>query len=153
MNTRQILLHTLSSFEGTKFLQPNSPVAIARRSHPFPYRTRKLSFSAPMVVRGCPLVRVGRCRAYERAPDGCSFLCVWMYYFIQILYLNSSFWWKIHICVTFSCYASLWNLYASLLLVYVSEFIYIRHSLLHCLFYVLNLFFTKIYYAKCEINF
>jgi len=80
-------------------------------------------------------------------------LCVWMYYFIQILYLNSSFWWKIHICVTFSCYASLWNLYASLLLVYVSEFIYIRHSLLHCLFYVLNLFFTKIYYTKCEINF
>ncbi len=41
----------------------NSPVAIARRSHPFPSRTRKLSFSAPMVVRGCPLVRVGRCRA------------------------------------------------------------------------------------------
>ncbi len=38
-------------------------MAIARRSHPFPYRTRKLSFSAPMVVRGCSLVRVGRCRA------------------------------------------------------------------------------------------
>jgi hypothetical protein len=30
-------------------------VAIAKRSHPFPYRTRKLSFSAPMVVEGFPL--------------------------------------------------------------------------------------------------
>src|SRR5690606_8365106 len=36
---------------------------IARRKHPFPSRTRKLSFSAPMVVRGRPLARVGRRRA------------------------------------------------------------------------------------------
>ncbi len=36
---------------------------MARRSHPFPYRTRKLSFSAPMVVGACAPVRVGRCQA------------------------------------------------------------------------------------------
>ncbi len=30
-------------------------VAIAKRSHPFPCRTRKLSSSAPMVVGGFPL--------------------------------------------------------------------------------------------------
>jgi hypothetical protein len=29
-----------------------SPVAIAKRTHPFPFRTRKLSSSAPMVVGG-----------------------------------------------------------------------------------------------------
>ena len=56
------MLVKLSSFEGTN-LKPNSLVTMARRSHPFPYRTRKLSFSAPMVVRGCPLVRVGRRQA------------------------------------------------------------------------------------------
>ena len=38
-------------------------MAIAKRSHPFPYRTRKLSFSAPMVVGGSPPVRVGRRQA------------------------------------------------------------------------------------------
>ena len=37
---------------------------MAKRPHPFPYRTRKLSSSAPMVVGGCPPVRVGRCQAY-----------------------------------------------------------------------------------------
>ena len=36
---------------------------MARRSHPFPYRTRKLSFSAPMVVGTQVPVRVGRCQA------------------------------------------------------------------------------------------
>ncbi|MEQ2528925.1 hypothetical protein WMO40_19830, partial [Bacillaceae bacterium CLA-AA-H227] len=37
--------------------------------------TRKLSFSAPMVVRGCPLVRVGRCRAKTKEyPKGTLFL-------------------------------------------------------------------------------
>jgi hypothetical protein len=40
-----------------------SPVAIAKRTHPFPFRTRKLSSSAPMVVGGPPPARVGRCRA------------------------------------------------------------------------------------------
>src|SRR6478752_3545821 len=36
---------------------------MAKRSHPFPYRTRKLSSLAPMVVGGSPPVRVGRCQA------------------------------------------------------------------------------------------
>ena len=36
---------------------------MVRRSHPFPYRTRKLSFSAPMVVGACAPVRVGHCQA------------------------------------------------------------------------------------------
>ena len=36
---------------------------MAKRSHPFPCRTRKLSSSAPMVVGGSPPVRVGRRQA------------------------------------------------------------------------------------------
>ena len=44
----------LSSFEGICL---HSLVMMAERSHPFPYRTRKLSSLAPMVV--VP-VRVGR---------------------------------------------------------------------------------------------
>ncbi len=64
----RITSSALSSFERMKIsLEKNkkddiinivfnkSLVAIAKRSHPFPSRTRKLSFSAPMVVRGCPL--------------------------------------------------------------------------------------------------
>ncbi len=38
-------------------------VVMAKRLHPFPSRTRKLSSSAPMVIGGCPPVRVGRCQA------------------------------------------------------------------------------------------
>ena len=49
-------------------LKLNSLVTIARRSHPFPYRTRKLSFSAPMVVGGSPPVRVGRRQATKEYP-------------------------------------------------------------------------------------
>src|SRR6201996_223833 len=46
------------------------PAAIARGKHPVPFRTRKLSPSAPMVLRGGPRGRVGRRRAYlkEAAP-------------------------------------------------------------------------------------
>src|SRR3954468_8934168 len=58
----------LSSFEGIS-LQKNSLVAMAKRSHPFPYRTRKLSSLAPMVVGGSPPVRVGRCQALRRASN------------------------------------------------------------------------------------
>src|ERR1700742_1902598 len=44
--------------------------AIAKGKHPVPFRTRKLSPSAPMVLRGGPRGRVGRRRAYlkEAAP-------------------------------------------------------------------------------------
>ena len=39
--------------------------AMPKRSHPFPSRTRKLSFSGPMVLQGQPCGRVGRCRGFE----------------------------------------------------------------------------------------
>src|SRR5947199_8213215 len=48
------------------------PVAIAAESHPFPFRTRKLSPPAPMVLGGRPPGRVGRRRIFlrEGAPRG-----------------------------------------------------------------------------------
>src|SRR5256885_2815487 len=50
------------------------PVAIAAESHPFPFRTRKLSPPAPMVLGGRPPGRVGRRRIIPRegAPKGAS---------------------------------------------------------------------------------
>src|SRR5207302_6148140 len=47
------------------------PVAIAVESHPFPFRTRKLSPPAPMVLGGRPPGRVGRRRIFSmrRPPD------------------------------------------------------------------------------------
>src|SRR5207248_7052401 len=42
------------------------PVAIAVGSHPFPFRTRKLSPPAPMVLGGRPPGRVGRRRIFSR---------------------------------------------------------------------------------------
>src|SRR5687768_463412 len=45
------------------------PVAIARGSHPIPSRTRKLSPSAPMVLRGKLRGRVGRRRSqFSKRP-------------------------------------------------------------------------------------
>src|SRR5437868_4333591 len=46
------------------------PVAIAAESHPFPFRTRKLSPPAPMVLGGRPPGRVGRRRIFlnEKGP-------------------------------------------------------------------------------------
>ena len=44
-------------------------VAMAKRSHPFPSRTRKLSSSAPMVLRGKPRGRVGRRRSITKPPS------------------------------------------------------------------------------------
>jgi hypothetical protein len=43
---------------------PRFPVAISKRSHPIPFRTRKLSSSEPMVLLGRLSGRVGRCRDY-----------------------------------------------------------------------------------------
>src|SRR5262249_30539845 len=40
------------------------PVAMSVGSHPFPSRTRKLSPPEPMVLRGKPRGRVGRCRIF-----------------------------------------------------------------------------------------
>ncbi len=42
------------------------PVAIAAERHPFPFRTRKLSPPAPMVLGGWPPGRVGRRRDFSR---------------------------------------------------------------------------------------
>ena len=50
----------ISSFERIKS-QLNSAVMMARRIHLFPFRTQKLSFVTPRVVRGTPLARVGNC--------------------------------------------------------------------------------------------
>ena len=47
----------LCSFERMKFL-----VAMAEGKHPFPYRTRKLSPPAPMVLGAVAPGRVGRCQ-------------------------------------------------------------------------------------------
>src|ERR1700722_19872367 len=40
----------------------NFPVAIGSRKHPFPFRTRPLSSSPPMVLHGSLCGRVGDCR-------------------------------------------------------------------------------------------
>src|SRR5690242_21901801 len=47
----------------------------AKGKHPVPFRTRKLSSSAPMVLRGGPRGRVGRrrtCHEEGRSPTGSS---------------------------------------------------------------------------------
>src|SRR6266545_4733727 len=44
---------------------PNVPVVIGSGSHPFPFRTRKLSLIPPMVLHGKLCGRVGRCRHYS----------------------------------------------------------------------------------------
>jgi hypothetical protein len=43
-------------------------VIVARGSHPFPSRTRKLSPSAPMVLHAQVCGRVGRCPIKKRSP-------------------------------------------------------------------------------------
>ena len=46
------------------------PVVIGSGSHPFPFRTRKLSLIPPMVLHGKLCGRVGRCRHYSTTrPD------------------------------------------------------------------------------------
>src|SRR4029079_298323 len=47
----------------------NFPVVIGERSHPFPFRTRKLSSLPPMVLRGKLRGRVGHCRDYFEGPS------------------------------------------------------------------------------------
>src|SRR4051812_31089737 len=53
------------------------PVVIGSGSHPFPFRTRKLSLIPPMVLYGKLYGRVGRCRHYlEPASFGSrAFVC------------------------------------------------------------------------------
>src|SRR5215213_6290203 len=47
-------------------------VIMAKGKHPAPFRTRKLSLSAPMVLHGGPCGRLGRCRT--TTPQGRSFV-------------------------------------------------------------------------------
>src|SRR4029078_12391969 len=49
--------------------QLSLPVVIGSGSHPFPFRTRKLSLIPPMVLYGKLYGRVGRCRHYSFEPD------------------------------------------------------------------------------------
>src|SRR5215471_4279381 len=63
--------------------QPSLPVVIGSGSHPFPFRTRKLSLIPPMVLYGKLYGRVGRCRHYFDKPGVRNhaglFLCTrWM---------------------------------------------------------------------------
>ena len=51
--------NSVFSFEGT---YPTNPVVIARRSHPFPYRTRKLSSLASKILGGQLPGKIERCR-------------------------------------------------------------------------------------------
>src|SRR6185312_5301312 len=48
--------------------QLSLPVVIGSGSHPFPFRTRKLSLIPPMVLYGKLYGRVGRCRHYLEQP-------------------------------------------------------------------------------------
>ena len=61
------------SFAGRGVLLPrphdlNLWVIVAKGSHPFPSRTRKLSPSAPMVLHARVCGRVGRCPIKKEAP-------------------------------------------------------------------------------------
>ncbi len=48
------------------------PVVIERGSHPFPFRTRQLSLSSPMILRGQLRGKVGRRRdkIFQKGPSG-----------------------------------------------------------------------------------
>src|SRR5712691_7128967 len=54
--------------EGRDPRQLRLPVVIGSGSHPFPFRTRKLSLIPPMVLHGKLCGRVGRCRQYSSEP-------------------------------------------------------------------------------------
>ena len=61
----------------------NLLVAIARGIHPIPFRTRKLSPSAPMVLPLCVGGRVGRCRnkfgiPMEKSKGRVRFMACWL---------------------------------------------------------------------------
>ena len=57
----------MCGFQGTdKTIPEEIPVTMAKGSHLFPYRTQKLSLSAPMVLGWRRPGRVGRCRIPKR---------------------------------------------------------------------------------------
>src|SRR5438094_5038863 len=54
--------------EGGNPRQPSLPVVIGSGSHPFPFRTRKLSLIPPMVLHGKLCWRGVRCSPYSCQP-------------------------------------------------------------------------------------
>jgi hypothetical protein len=80
-------INSLSSFEGTTLQLNIRLVTMAKRSHPFPCRTRKLSSSAPMVVGGSPPVRVGRRQAKYFLHN--HFICEAAYSSIESITLSN----------------------------------------------------------------
>ncbi len=60
----------LSGHQQPRATTQKFPVAISKRPHPIPSRTRKLSSSEPMVLHGKPCGRVGRCREILRSRQG-----------------------------------------------------------------------------------
>ena len=53
------------SFEGTTSEEEKNPVAKARRIHPFPSRTRKLSSHAPKILGGRLPGKIGNADTYR----------------------------------------------------------------------------------------
>ena len=58
----------MCGFQGTK-VPERIPVVMAKGSHLFPYRTQKLSLSAPMVLGWRRPGRVGHCRIPNETPQ------------------------------------------------------------------------------------
>ena len=58
----QTSLYRQGNYQATPMLSgpPSFVVVLARGKHPFPFRTRQLSLSAPMILQGQPCGKVGR---------------------------------------------------------------------------------------------
>ena len=59
---------TAARFNSSSQRRPNFLATLSKRPYPIPSRTRKSSFSEPMVLHGQPCGRVGRCRV--NSPNG-----------------------------------------------------------------------------------
>ena len=56
-------------------VRSHNPVVIARRSHPFPFRTRKLSSLASTILGGQLPGKIERCRNKHKRADKVNRLC------------------------------------------------------------------------------
>ncbi len=77
--------HPALPMEGREGIDIKFSVAIAKRKHPFPFRTRKLSSSAPMVLRGGLRGRVGRRRNLFKKPLSRGAFFSTIYFFLLLL--------------------------------------------------------------------
>ena len=66
------------------------PVMMAKGSHLFPYRTQKLSPSAPMVLGWTRPGRVGRCRNPYRRSSDASLFCKFYAMKMNYIYLGNA---------------------------------------------------------------